>query len=406
MNGHEYKYDDVEGFRTGEFRLKNGKKIQTPVFWLGYLFNGIKPWEQISEKENDFQIDNILINAYEIIKKEKMRKGIENEGLRGYLNFKGNILMDSGGFLFQKKQVMDIEPETISELYDRLKPDMAVILDHPFSPREDKETNKNRWKKTLENTRIMMETGTDNGTTLLMPVIHGYSRKELDVAFEEVRKISEPEVIGLGSMVPLFRFFNAFSMINAKERPYLVIDLIRRVREAFPDAFLHVFGVGGTTTMHLLYSLGVDSIDSVAWRLKAAYGAIQLPGVGDRFVVSKNRKKGRVQLDDNKKDVELLGQCKCPICKEKEIKERLDALDNTKAKTFEKRAIHNAWTYLYESKAIQKEIKEGDPHEFTDKRLEKSLFRKFFEYSKKPFKYRYDQTAPLTSFNPEIRYLG
>ncbi|MHA2282186.1 MAG: tRNA-guanine transglycosylase [Promethearchaeota archaeon] len=372
MKGCEFKYDKVEGFRTGEFKLNNSKKVQTPAFWLGYLLTGIRPWEHITKKENDFQVENILVNAYEIIQKKKEREEMEKKGLREHLNFKGNVLMDSGGFLFQKKQVMDIKPETISGLYEELKPDMAVVLDHPFSPKEDAKTNKKRWEKTLENTKIMIERNEREKTTLLMPVIHGYSEEELKVAFDDLVEICKPNLIGLGSMVPMLQWHKYSD----------VIRLVIHVRKAFPDTFLHVFGVGGTTSMHFLYSLGVDSIDSVAWRLKAAFGAIQLPGVGDRFVVSKNRKRGRVPLHENEEDIELLEACQCPICKDKDIKERLAALDNTKPKTFENRALHNAWTYRYENDEVQKAIKRGKPEEFTKRRLKRSTYRKIYENSR------------------------
>lgn len=106
-----------------------------------------------------------------------------------------------------------------------------------------------------------------------------------------------------------------------------MINAISIIRKEFPDSFLHVFGVGSVSTMHLMFSLGVDSVDSMSWRMKAAYGAIQLPGIGDRFISPKNSRKKLMEEH-------LLSKCECPICVNKSLKERKKALDNSKYGTF------------------------------------------------------------------------
>ena len=58
--------------------------------------------------------------------------------------------------------------------------------------------------------------------------------------------------------------------------------------------------------MHLMFALGVDSLDSIGWRLKAGYGAVQLPGFGDRFTGDKLRKKRTLLKDDGRAKEALL----------------------------------------------------------------------------------------------------
>ena len=41
--------------------------------------------------------------------------------------------------------------------------------------------------------------------------------------------------------------------------------VIRRLRQAFADKDIHVFGVGGTATLHLAGLLGMNSVDSSGW---------------------------------------------------------------------------------------------------------------------------------------------
>jgi len=140
----------------------------------------------------------------------------------------------------------------------------------------------------------------------------------------EIRKVAEPEmIVGIGSLVPLLRnarASNRFTKDDTKMK--YVVDAIKTVRQEFPKAFFHVFGVGGTTTMHLMFSLGVDSIDSMWWRTKAAHGAIQLPGIGDRFI-HPGGERAYLSKDEEK----VLENCNCPICEGKKsykIKSLLD----------------------------------------------------------------------------------
>ena len=69
--------------------------------------------------------------------------------------------------------------------------------------------------------------------------------------------------------------------------PYqAVLAGLRQVRQEFDRQHhkLHVFGIGGTATLHLAMLLGMDSVDSSGWRNRAARGVVQLVGSGDRVV--------------------------------------------------------------------------------------------------------------------------
>ena len=63
-----------------------------------------------------------------------------------------------------------------------------------------------------------------------------------------------------------------------------VLDKVRQVRATFADRELHLFGVGGTATLHVAALLGLDSVDSSGWRVRAARGIVQLTGIGDRAI--------------------------------------------------------------------------------------------------------------------------
>jgi tRNA-guanine family transglycosylase len=357
----QIEHIDEKLFGRGGTLHINGKKVETPVLWLGHVMGGSPhPWKE-------FKMDSLIVNAYDILRNKKALEAICEKGIHNYLDFKGSVLMDSGGFLFQKKNEIDVDPSLISDLYERSSPDLGVILDHPFNPAESDSNNRYRWENTLKNTKIMLSR---NGKTALMPVLHGYDLGELKKACEDIKKISNPQIIGIGSLVPLL--FRTPGTKRFKNPINYVIDAIRLVRTEFPNSFLHAFGVGSTKTMHLMYALGVDSIDSSGWRIKAAYGIIQLPGVSDRHVKSRNN--GRRFL--NKEEIKVLEKCQCPVCRNLTIEERVECLDEE----FKARALHNSWVFVNEQNNFKKMVKEHNSEQLVSNRLDNGKFSKAYSY--------------------------
>lgn len=359
-------YDSKTNARLGILKI-NGKKLTTPTLWLGSLINTHPfPWKY-------FKVDNIMVNSYEIltngIQKQKLNR---NQKIHDILDMKGLVMMDSGGFQLQKANNLEISPVKILEIYKEMKPDLAVVLDHPLTTSfsEIKE-NHERWRKTLKNTEFML----NNCKKIhLVPVVHGYTVEDIRKACKEIKEIANPNIIGIGSLVPVIKPWrsSSISRLNGVDSKSFMINAIRIVREEFPDAMLHVFGVGSVSTMHCMFSLGVDSVDSIGWRMKAAYGAIQLPGIGDRFI---SPKKKRRKL--SKKEEEILKKCNCPICNGKTLKERKQALDNKFSSTFYNRAIHNAWIFYQENILAKKMIKRGEYYNFIKCRLDNTIFKKY-----------------------------
>lgn len=118
-------------------------------------------------------------------------------------------------------------------------------------------------------------------------------------------KLFRKPTIALGGIVPnLLR--------KPKAVPYqIVLDALVHVRETFADKEVHVFGIGGTATLHLAALLGVDSVDPTGWRNRAARGIVQLPGSGDRMVAELGSWRGRRLTSQER---EMLLSCPCPAC--------------------------------------------------------------------------------------------
>jgi 7-cyano-7-deazaguanine tRNA-ribosyltransferase len=136
---------------------------------------------------------------------------------------------------------------------------------------------------------------------------------------------------------------------------------------------IHVFGIGSTLTMHLMYYCGADMVDSSGWRLKAAYGAVQMLGTGGRWITGYHRHKRYPQLSAQEKTI--LEMCTCPACKEY-------GFPGLKS-SFTLRAIHNAWIFQKEVETARKLIQKGEYGDYVKEVLANTRFSNVFNYAKK-----------------------
>lgn len=315
--------------RQGILQVGN-RVVRTPCVWFGLPPNRTpRLWEYLEDP-------NLLVNAASIAcfgpgKRDRLIR------LSKDIARQCTLMMDSGGFQIQKRGEIPLDPRDILRVYSEVSPDLAVILDHPLSPSRSLRSNRDAWQKTLANTKWMLE---HNGVTNLVPVVHGYGRRTLRTACEDLSELLNPEVVGLGSLVPLVMRSKISSQLLAKwgSANQFIEEAIQIVRDFFPSAMLHVFGIGSTHSIRRVLWSGGDSVDTLSWRIKAAHGAIIVPGGVDRFVSPRGR---RVGLDKN--DKEQLAKCECPICRSEPLARRLRLLDNRRNGTFENRAIHNAF---------------------------------------------------------------
>jgi tRNA-guanine family transglycosylase len=380
----EICHDSGTAARAGILTL-NGYTLKTPMLWLGHNLRGgaVRLWNEQSSR-----VPGLLVNAYQLLKKPALARTVYERGIKDYLGFNRALLMDSGGFLFQKNARMTVGAMQVAEVYQGAQIDIGVALDHPLHPSLPSWQNQRRWKRTLRNTEIMIAAAAPYA---FMPIVHGYTIRSLKNACREIRRIAgESTLVGIGSLVPLMkghlangRQCRGAAGIDSGHARF-VADTLKVVRDEFPRSFLHVFGVGGISTVISLFALGADSVDSIAWRIKAAYGAIQLPGISDRFLSARpSGQKTRKVLE--KKEAEILAGCQCPVCSQHNStgwrKKRLDG-------SFTARSIHNGWTFLQEARSFRAALLSGRGAAFLHERLSAThYFFRLFRHDREEGRY-------------------
>jgi queuine/archaeosine tRNA-ribosyltransferase len=174
-------------------------------------------------------------------------------------------------------------------------------------------------------------------------------------------KLAKKGQIALGGIVPnLLRTTKAISYTD-------ILNTLEKVRTEFRGKKLHVFGIGGTATLHIARLLGMDSVDSSGWRNRAARGIVQLPGSGDRVVADLGKWRGRVPSD---RELVTLKNCPCPACD----KFGIDGLRSTGLAGFCNRATHNLHILLEEARWIEDRLAAGTYARSYKRRLDNSVY--------------------------------
>jgi 7-cyano-7-deazaguanine tRNA-ribosyltransferase len=290
------------------------------------------------------------------------RKRAMDVGLREFLGVPEGVkvYLDNGSFFFRERKGGTPQNEYV-EFVKQARPDWYPIP-QDFIPLPSMGMRKQR--VCLERTMDMNRRYESEG---YVPVVHvsrvlsGYIEE-----LAQMRNISVTPSIALGGIVPnLLRTPKAF--------PYEdILASLQRIKDAFPDRGIHVFGMGGTATLHLAALLGIDSVDSSGWRNRAARGLIQLPGLGDRMVIKLGSWKGRCL---NTEEHERLGRCKCPACR----REGISGLMAKGIHGFSNRATHNLWVLVQEAAWISKHMDRGTYWARFRARLDNSTYLRLIE---------------------------
>jgi 7-cyano-7-deazaguanine tRNA-ribosyltransferase len=265
------------------------------------------------------------------------------------------IYLDNGAFYF-----LDREGETPRRAYEEFVAQALpnwypIPQDFIPTPQMTRAEQQRCFQRTMRVNRAYRHNG-------FVPVIHtGKFLEKYTAALRESEQLVGKESLALGGIVPnLLR--------SPKAAPYAeILDGLIHVRQVFADKRLHVFGIGGTATLHLAALLDMDSVDSSGWRNRAARGLVQLPGSGDRMVAKLGSWRGRAP---SREEWEMLEACPCPACRQFGIA----GLKAKKIYGFCNRATHNLWVLLEENRRIEGRLANNTYSKWHERHLDNSIY--------------------------------
>ncbi len=284
-----------------------------------------KPWLH-------FRVPGIVINAFQLYRSPSILEKIrEVGGVRKYLEVTDDveIWVDSGGFQFMRHGI-SITVNEIARVYRVLRDvDYFVNLDYPPTPYDTIDEAKKKVVATHRNYIFLMEY---LGRDKVVPVLH--IQRSLDLIKTQVKLYENCEKIAIGGLVP----YVLISRGIRRSREYSIY-VLKLFRDYFSRSRIHVLGIGSPTVVPILSVLNIDSTDSSTWRVKAAYGKVIVPGIGERHVTNRVIRFGRRRMshDELSELINTLRITGFPLLSE------VDSL----LTTFEGRALINAWVLIY-----------------------------------------------------------
>ncbi len=278
---------------------------------LGIADGRIPIWEYLNV--------DIMANQLTIYSNSLLRNLVTNKR-----KLPSRLWVDSGGYQIMVKGIKLSINEVIKR-YSELDADYLMSLDVPII---SDEFNEYYFKLNLSNYLALRDALPDK---LIIPIVHFYPSKYLIKALEfYVLKLETP-IIAYGGIVPPL-----IKRTGLRFRSLVGIILIKKLLNKWGiGTKLHVLGVGSYLMIRIAEHLEVDSVDTSTWRVKAAYGHVIVPGIGERYVGSREIRY------------------KTPRIREHELNLLYDSLRATKfplihkfnelLRSFKGRALINAW---------------------------------------------------------------
>ncbi|RUM47610.1 MAG: hypothetical protein DSY37_01905 [Hyperthermus sp.] len=299
------------------------------------LTTTVQPWLYMD-------IRAVMVSSYDLLMRGDTYK-IRGRGLRKLLNLPDDVELwiDSGGYQFlngngggkRRNVLRQIDPSKIAELYSRVDADYYVSLDYPPGPQASLEQRAwyitrsiNSFTKLSHKLRHLVDEGR------LIPVFHLSTDASLRLQLAVYD--SYAEIAAAGGLIP---YVMQKSGRGSREKALLFLALLRKLWKGR----LHALGLASATMIPLLRIIGVESGDTQTWRLKAAYGKIIIPGLGERHVSGRKVSFGPATLKGEEEEI---------LAKYLDMASRtIDVTYEDLVESFEARAIFNAWVLKFVS---------------------------------------------------------
>ncbi|MDE2312189.1 MAG: tRNA guanosine(34) transglycosylase Tgt [Patescibacteria group bacterium] len=323
------KKDLASGARNGVIHTAHGD-VHTPQFLPIGTRGTVKA--VTSEELKFWGAEMILANTYHLWQRPGDALIYKAGGLHKFMNYKGPIFTDSGGFqvfsLAKMRKVMEagvlfqfdldgkqeiLSPEKSVQIQANLGSDVALILDdfpgYPFEHRRSQESIEltRRWaeRAVREFQNIMQHGDPLNSGQKLWGIVQGAS-------FPDLRERSAKDMVALG--------FEGFAIGGvAVGEPHE--EMMKAVEAAVPHlpetAPRHLLGVGTPFDIVQAVSRGCDTFDCVIPTREARHGRLYVSKkvTGNRQEAVEGYETIDIRLEKYKEDFTPVDNtCNCYLC--------------------------------------------------------------------------------------------
>jgi queuine tRNA-ribosyltransferase len=302
------KKDEKSDARLGELITQNGA-IETPVFMPVGTIGTVKSISPLELYDEGFKI--MLSNTYHIF----LRPGIdviEKFGsLRNFINYKGAILTDSGGFQifslakFAKKSNEGVEfmshidgaihfftPERVIEMQETYNSDIIMPLDVFSGPDAGRQQAETDLKITLDWAKKSIQAKNKKGGNLIFLITQGNFFEDLRIESAEYLSCLEADGYAIGGL----------AVGEDKETMFKMLNL--SVSKLPEDKPRYLMGVGTPEDIINAVSIGVDMFDCVMPTRNARNGFV-FTSKGNLNIKNSTHKYETQPLDES---------CACYCC--------------------------------------------------------------------------------------------
>ena len=325
------KKDELSKARNGVIHTAHGD-VNTPAFLPIGTRGTVKA--VTSEELKFWGAEIILANTYHLWQRPGDGLIYKAGGLHSFMNWKGPIFTDSGGFqvfsLAKMRKVMEagvlfqfdldgkqeiLSPEKSVDIQANLGSDIALILDdfpgYPFEHARSKESIEltKRWAERAikEYQKIIIDGDPINPGQKLWGIVQGAS-------FEDLRKQSAQDMVALG--------FEAFAIGGvAVGEPHE--EMMKAVEYAIPHlpetSPKHLLGVGTPFDIVQAVARGCDTFDCVIPTREGRHGRLYVSAKGQGLRAKGGTAEGYetmdIHLEKFKEDFTPVDNtCNCYLC--------------------------------------------------------------------------------------------
>jgi tRNA-guanine family transglycosylase len=333
-------------------------EVHRRTIWLGQSVDT----STIHNAYEDFSTLPILTSLGCAMRRPRAVSKKFDVNLRARIGANTRLMVDSGGFVLMTKQEPKWNVGRVSRLYRQIDANHLVSLDIPPSSSDTSGDRIRKYRRAANNLQKLY----DQFGEKVVPVVHGLTRAEIEKNCRLIESVyPSPKFIGIGGLVPALKRCGLVKKSGPNTPQRWLAASVAFTRAHFPQAQLHLFGIGSIHNALGAVAIGVDSIDSIGWRQAAGFGYVYIPGRHQRIVTLRNQNVPRRPPVDVE-DIEALSHCQCPECR---LAKTHQIKIHRLASHYKPRAVHNIWVLYSEIAEYLRACEAGKGGPFISVRL-------------------------------------